>query len=310
MGLHWSKSCNPPQFTEEQLSIVDGLIAGGSDVSNPGSNFRVRVSDQNQEFLNWLSEELGVHATEVNHRSDGTHGIAVRATTVTSHTVERWTHDGDDFDWPLALDINPLNVNLWYSRNGHIHFDEEGSPQYVILSARRLGNRIEEVRRQLSKKGFPANKVEPDSSSTQLRISNVEGFLEWIGPPPVGVEWKWNLVREDYVKGSVYQTGEVPEGESEWRKWNKLSASPEDYTESESEEVETETEPESEEVEQIRIEDVDHLNEVLTHLARELDTLKQENESHEQSINELFGRVEAGDLTVDKDAQVIIVKGS
>jgi hypothetical protein len=72
LGHHWTRSdCEPPLLPDEWLEFCTGmLLAGNSINSNVGTHTFLSFFTPSKEFAEWLSDALGILATEPHDVSD------------------------------------------------------------------------------------------------------------------------------------------------------------------------------------------------------------------------------------------------
>ncbi len=230
VGTHWARGrCPYPKISPEKRDMVIGLLMGdGSIPVQSGKNNGVfHVPMVNRQFLEWYDYRMGIFTTGVslkktaeelaeNNRKSGFSPNAKAENYHDMYTV--WSRAHPYFtrlrSWyrsgskriPDSLDLTPKIAKFWYISDGFLDVDRNRSPRAAIRT-------ISEADRQdflidlFQEQGF-----DPDFRRGTIRFTRKETreFLEWMGNPPPGFEYKWVIRsrdRYDRMKKQAY--GEI-----------------------------------------------------------------------------------------------------
>lgn len=202
ISRHWGGGCPYPSLSASQESVLVGLLLSGATVDHGGAAYnRLTVGTTNQELadktasaLEWLC--TGVVTDEQEHDS---HNDVYRVST--------WSHPAiDEYEsWeklptnqgrapPQSFELSPPAARWWYAFAGGMQFSRATEGLEITFSAKGT-NRAAWVWRVLQRAGFDATIV---GKRVQLSTEPANGWLEWIGEPVAGVEYKWATDRVVY----------------------------------------------------------------------------------------------------------------
>lgn len=210
---HWSMSstCNHALITEYQMSLLLGMMLGdgsikSSDVQNPC----VRMRMINKPFLDWLDGELGWLSTGVrldktaeqsaehcrnsgfrpNARAENYHDLYYLQTR--SHPdlaiFEEW-YDSGSIVFPTDIVPDRIAMRMWYVSDGSLCWQKTQRP-HVKITSQNEQNRPEAIVSYFEQHGFS---VSQSGSNFYLSVDQTPQFLDWLGTPPPGFEYKWCL---------------------------------------------------------------------------------------------------------------------
>lgn len=226
IGQHWSgKQCSHPQISNYQDDIIKGLMLGDGSLYRTTKNASMYVSSTNRDFLEWIDSEMGVMCTgnynvvtEEDHLEYAEdHGsiqpnsqykdvwtIKLRAHPYFNQYRE-WYGEKNGrqvvMDVP-EIEISPVMARVWYCSDGHMDFDEYGSG-HVIFTSENFGQHNERLMGSFTGRGFGGH-IENHNVMDGRIVFNRSGtqkFLDWIGEPIDGFEYKWcSEDREKYER--------------------------------------------------------------------------------------------------------------
>jgi hypothetical protein len=187
------------------ILMGDGDIHGQAD-KNP--HFRVRMT--NREFLSYLDDCLGVLSTGIfldrdaeyqyqqvvdsDHEKfaianreeyNDLYGLRTRSHPEL-HELKQWYETGEK-RFPSDLTLTPTISEMWYICDGWLAKQEDHRPR-AMIKASNEAKRAKYLQQLFAKHGY-----EPHFTRTELQftVDETERFLEWIGSPPPGFEYKW-----------------------------------------------------------------------------------------------------------------------
>jgi hypothetical protein len=200
---------------------------GDGSIPDQGSETSLfHVPMINRRFLEWFDDELGILTTGVRLKKTATElakknresGFSPEATAEAYHDMytvwtrthpkfdalrERWYPDGKK-RFPSDLELTPRRAKFWYISDGYLDVGRWGRPRIEIKS-RNESSRAKELVTLFESAGF-----DPTYHRNELRFTcdDTERLLSWMGSPPPGFEYKWELEsRERYrkLKQKAYQ---------------------------------------------------------------------------------------------------------
>lgn len=206
--IHWTKACEHPRLFNHQLELIKGLLCGDGSVEQRRATFRVEMI--NKRFLEWLDEELGWLTSGVklartneevaSHLRDSlgrttspqdAHDLCYLRTRTHPQFAEfqSWFED-DEMRLPPRLSLSKLELKMWYISDGGLLTGEESTPVPSIASHKEM-NTPNRVRRVFDQHGFEVS----DGPNFRIKggLSESRRFLEYLGEPPEGFEYKWAI---------------------------------------------------------------------------------------------------------------------
>lgn len=202
LSNHWNK-CGEPELSDKQKNILRGMLLSDGTVNEEGA---FTAYSTNKKFIQWLSDELnfmayppvlndgGEERYERNIKSgfdverDANYSDMYAVSSPVHSFTENLRHwyDSGEKQIPEDFSINKIEAKLWYCGDGGIHWS--GDNAYAEIRPLSFNNdSIEAVLDQLS---FDYN---IQSDGTVCFYGDSRDFLEWIGPAPKGMEYKWEI---------------------------------------------------------------------------------------------------------------------
>lgn len=209
--------------------MVLGLLLGdGSIPTQPdGTNGVFHVSMVNRQFLEWYDHRMGVFTTGVslkktaeelaeNNRKSGFSPNARAENYHDMYTVwsrghpyfthlRKWYESGTK-RIPDSLELTPEIAKFWYISDGCLDVNRDRTPRATIRV------RTEADRSEFLLDLFRSHGFDPRFQRGEIRFSCAESpaFLDWMGNPPPGFEYKWVLdSRERYDRLKTQAYGEA-----------------------------------------------------------------------------------------------------
>lgn len=193
VAQHWAMSgCGHPEISQQQRALLDGLVLSRGTIAGNGSNRHLTISSQNRPLIDWVADQLDwlVHVVRREQPEDRSPQWRLRTPAHPAiNRYERW-HLGDrrGRNPPEKFQLHPLTGRVWWSFGGGL----EWSGPYD--SQRQGGFSAEDDRRAsalldvLDRSGFKATRQD---KRVRFSPTELEAWLEWIGEPAPGVEYKW-----------------------------------------------------------------------------------------------------------------------
>lgn len=213
LSKHWALgSCGYPAISDRKKEIFKGLLMGDGCIADGGTTPNFVVAMANQEFINWLSDEMGwllyppfqsqtakqsAQNSPPHSSGDPKNFSAIYRTNAPSHpwfsTLRDW-YDSGQKRFPDDLTLTPLMAKMWYVSDGGLR---KPSGENKSCSAF-ITSRNEMDRPKFLESLFESSPVSPTYRDDSLRftVSDTKRFLEWIGEPVPGFERKWEQIDE------------------------------------------------------------------------------------------------------------------
>jgi len=208
LGKHFALSeCGYPEIDSENLEILEGLLLGDGNISEPNSgNCVFRVSMINKEFLDWLDEELGWLSTGVKlsktaeQSSDNDlvrngnpddYSDVYRLNTV-AHPVfnecREWYQSGKK-RYPKCLELTPRMMEMWYVSDGHLNKNNQSARADIRVWNER--DRPGVVRDIIDKTGINGYRFSESEGRLYFTVDGTEELINFIGNKTKGFEYKY-----------------------------------------------------------------------------------------------------------------------
>lgn len=220
IGRHWKKDCKYPKVTKKQKDVlVGGLMSDASFVSDSSIQF----SSTNKDFLKWVCRKLGWLSTSSGVKTKNTseenfesskryfgkekvsspdnysdsYYLRTREHPKIAKMKEKW-YKNKEKRYPKSISLTPTSGKIWYVGDGGLNYGGRGrKTPNIQIGSENEKNRPELLRNLLQEKGF-SPKV--SDYIIYLPSSETEKFLDWIGEPIPGFEYKWETDYQRYQK--------------------------------------------------------------------------------------------------------------
>jgi hypothetical protein len=212
---HWSQgSCQYPPYTERKQEILTGMMLGDGYMHNRCGFFVCEMT--NKTFIECLAKQLGWLAHDVRKIQTAKdsakqlrEGSLERDTDPTNcrdkyrfQTVPHpalqefcdWYDNDGNIHFPTDLSLTPLSLKLWYVSDGGLDW----SQKHPCINIRSVNEqeRPEAIISMLNGCGFD---VFQSGNNFRLPTAQTEDLLDYIGSPPPGFAYKWEIdSREQY----------------------------------------------------------------------------------------------------------------
>lgn len=199
---HWN-SCGEPGLSQKQKSLLVGMLLSDGTVNNDGA---FTTYSSNKKFIDWFSDELGFMSYppvlhdlgEERHQRNIESGFDVNrdsdykdmyaaSSPVHSFTksLRKWYECGEK-EIPQDLTIDETALKIWYCGDGGLKWS--GDNGYAQIRPLSFSNNS--VRSLLD--NFSIN-YSIQTDGTVCFYSDSQKFLDIIGKPPEGMEYKWKI---------------------------------------------------------------------------------------------------------------------
>lgn len=233
-SMHFTQSeCKRPGLSDIQIEMLKGLAMGDGSIDFRPKNWAIRWGSINKEFMewfNWRMEDIGVEVRDTEKNIEEAkggfdsfyseeyinkmnyHKFYVWSTIThpkINKIFENWVVDGVK-RFPEKMKLNPINLCIWYCGDGGLNWSNDkchSTSITTINESERIDNIVSSFKEiglnpkiyQKDRKGSFDN---PHTyTSINFNGEELERFLEYIGPAPPGMEYKWEIEdRENYNK--------------------------------------------------------------------------------------------------------------
>lgn len=210
IGHHWRQSnCSQPEITSYQEDLVTGLLMGDGCIESRKSGSILYLGMINKPFLDWVDDQFGLLSTGVKKRDTAAEsaerarksGFRPSAKSENYHDVymmrTRTLSDLDEFrGWYSTgqkvfpdVELTPTIAKMWYCTDGGLAASKLGRNQAQIR-CRNESERIGYLVKMFNDVGF-----NPTVTNNDTRLcfdsNETEEFLNWMGDPAPGFEYKW-----------------------------------------------------------------------------------------------------------------------
>lgn len=198
LGHHWSMSsdCGEPELTDRQHEVLTGLLLGDANVSesdNRKPHFQIMM--KSGEFVEWISDELGVFATKISEVEGTGYGegniyyqMRTRRADVFSQYNDWYGDNGKIF--PDDIELTPLILKVWYCCDGDMSVDDRwNTKHYARISSKNEADNKRKVNSYFTDLDFQPNWN--DGCRFTFGREGSHEFWQYIGEPLPGFEYKW-----------------------------------------------------------------------------------------------------------------------
>jgi len=210
LGAHWAHSptCDYPTLPDRKREIVTGLLMGDASVEDRGSAGRLTIEVTNQEFIDWIDDELGSislgvesyqSSSEQTERVDKIGSQTVKEHHTFNQTFELKTrshplfkslyswYDSGSKRFPENLELTPLKAKMWYCCDGSLVWSDDQRPHARIYTENESG-RLDVLTSYFHEHGIDAREY---AGAVGFTADGTEELLDWMGEPPNGMQYKW-----------------------------------------------------------------------------------------------------------------------
>lgn len=195
---------------EYKRDILTGLLMGDGYMKYPdGKNTRLGIEMADEEFLEWVSDELGDIVREPDKSRDAAdlaeknreHGYTVNEenysdlytiSSVALPALEEFAswYDSGQKRFPDWVELNPTVTKMWYCCDGSLAGGYQSSSHPVIYVANEKDRR-DYLMNLFEDTAFSPTLTDGGGGTLQFSRGEAKDFLDWLGDPPAGFEYKW-----------------------------------------------------------------------------------------------------------------------
>jgi hypothetical protein len=269
---HWIASCEAPEFTDSQQSVIEAAIVSGAGfhrTGNSSGNYALEIVVDDWEVATSIEGLLEVHACSIDERSrvnsmDGQETewvIRVRASNRLSELRERWVDDLGQRWLPDDFEISPRFARYWLYFAGERRTPPHLDHPAIVLELAGSMNRWTDFVRQFSESD---GRFDARLWDGGVLIENTAKLFEY-----TGIQRAMPLSADNSTNSPITETDGLAKAHRTNPTETAIDA-PRD-------------EPLLPEEPMVDIHSVPHLNEVLTGFAQRLSALSQSMPADQQA---------------------------
>jgi len=213
ISLHWASSdCRYPKLDKDTESVIKGLLAGDATIGKDG---RLSVYTTNPIFAEFIYRQLiSIVPVTVSIRDADSNELMKRELfelTLPKHKFTKKLRD----DWynpkkiPKNTVVDKLFTKYWYVCDGNLNSKYEASITTSSKNIEFVEKSFNQLPFEYKIKNIGTTEL---SNNDRYRIyissrENVEKFLNYLGEPVPGFEYKWEIDgnKRKSMKQDVYQ---------------------------------------------------------------------------------------------------------
>jgi hypothetical protein len=224
IAKHWSQSrCSYPTLTDREVDILKGIaISDGWIAHSDHDRSILHIESVTKPFLEWFKGQVSIVHTDVKLRrtAEESYDNAVESSILDNQNIDNYRniYRVNTLAHPHVHGMSGLSVGdieqsrmqfkMFYVCDGGVHWNDDFS--FIQFTASKSLDEIKHVVSVLDELGFSSswNRLEGAGKVVYIHKESVDRFLDWIGEPIPGFEYKWETDdRERY---------EEKKGESSW----------------------------------------------------------------------------------------------
>lgn len=229
IGNHWRQSCGYPE--PEEVEVFDGLVMGDGTLKHSHKdskrlgNQSIEVVSINKEFIDHLYEDYFPFFTEpsVRRSAESSANESISSDVISSakgstfrtqyrivsraipffNKYDVWKTTGDK-RWPDNIDFTPKRLRYLYAADGGLSWNKDSLSARSQITSSNETKQMERLSKKLNSIGIDCSTYE---DRIMMKPSSTEKFLDYLGEPVPGFEYKWenkNLDRYEELYQNVY----------------------------------------------------------------------------------------------------------
>lgn len=221
LGIHWNY-CGHPELSNEKVDIIVGLLLSDGTLTKGNGRPQFTVYNTNKKFLDWVNKNLSFLSNSVRlfetgeekHERNIKIGFDsnresnykdIYCMTTVSHPINTklysWYDSGKKV-YPEDLKLTPTIAKMWYCGDGNVNWDSHNRAYCEIGCSNERTNE-EKIVNIFENAGFDVT-----FKSGRIRFyGNSKKFLNWMGSPPDGMRYKWQIKNrssyDDLIKRKI-----------------------------------------------------------------------------------------------------------
>lgn len=196
LAQHWRmSSCGFPDLRQAQRNIIDGLVLAGATVGGNGINPHIKIGTTNQALAEWIAHQLSWLCQTIYEDDPGDEAQTVYAVRTTAHPglqryEKRWSPlpKSKGRSPPNNYRLGSESARIWYAYAGGLEWAGPYDSQRRMLFSALYDDRADWIQRVLDSAGHESFRR---TKCVLLSPTTTAAWLDWIGDPIPGVEYKW-----------------------------------------------------------------------------------------------------------------------
>jgi hypothetical protein len=233
IGNHWRQSCGYPE--PDNVELFDGLVMGDGNLKHSHNsserlgNQSIEVVSINEKFIQHLYEDYAPFFTEPSVRRSAKDSAlqAIESDVVSSaegstfrtqyrivsraipffNRYDSWRASGKK-RWPDSIKFTPERLKYLYAADGGLSWNKDSVSARAQITSSNEPEQMSRIRNMLNSIGIDCSTY---SDRIMMKPSSTEDFLDYLGEPVPGFEYKWeNSDLDNYEE--LYQNVYYREG--------------------------------------------------------------------------------------------------
>jgi len=194
LAKHYSMSnCQYPEPSQKEKDAVKGIVMSDGHIGNRNGTPRLDIQLTNPAALDSFAETIpSFHPKTWKTDKKTNAGNEIYRLTTISHPwlneVAEWYSSGEK-EYPAQIELTPEIAKWWYIGDGSMIWNNKAQHGYIQISCVNEKENIEKLCDIL-------NDFSPtiySSGECSLDTENTKKFLDYIGEPVQGMEYKWEM---------------------------------------------------------------------------------------------------------------------
>jgi hypothetical protein len=198
-------------MTRGQRELIAGLLLGNGHVGGNGANKHFHLSTRWRPFAVWVFQELGWLAATIvfldNSQENRERPVPAQQYRVRTHAhpaltrLRSWYDESGTCRLPAPEDLpagrlTPRAGRAWHATAGSLGWShpDYATTRQAYFSAE-ADDRADCVKTLFESAGFEPTRA---GKGVQLPPTQTSAWLNWVGPPVEGVEYKWTISLDEY----------------------------------------------------------------------------------------------------------------
>jgi len=229
LGNHWRQSCGYPEPSNAE--VFDGLLMGDGCLKHTHNsddrlgNQSIEVVSINKDFIYYLYERYSPFFTEpkIRRTAEESAEQAIESDIISSpkdstfrtqyrivsrampffNRYDSWKQSGNK-KWPDNIEFTPTRLKYLYIADGGLSWNKESKSSRSQITSSNEPRQLHRISDKLNNIGIDCSIYE---DRIMMQPSSTEGFLDYLGEPVPGFEYKWentNLDKYEKLYQNIY----------------------------------------------------------------------------------------------------------
>lgn len=187
LAQHWAMSyCDRPSIDDHLESVLTGLLLGDGYINEQKTNqHRLVVTSMSKRFLDHLHNEWAwLFCDPYLYRSEQNDYYRTHTISHSYFTEMREWYSGGEKKFPDDLNLDATATKYWYAGDGTL--STQNTNPFARISTRNESDRGDWL------VGLLPFDATFSSNYINIPTNQTPEFLDWLGEPLPGYEYKWN----------------------------------------------------------------------------------------------------------------------